>query len=105
VTEDEFWPRLEYRVSQELASSENPQLRYLWVDGFLPRAVEHRDDGNWVVGTAWVADDSRSQATWAFGLFLGVATREAADWARLLPRGTQWDGCRSTRCAVIWSYS
>jgi hypothetical protein len=35
VTEDEFWRRLEYRVSHELAGLEGA-LRFLWCDGFVP---------------------------------------------------------------------
>ena len=56
VDEDEFWVRLEYRVSAELAGIDDDAMRFLWCDGFRPE--EYRTNANppSIRGRAWIGD-------------------------------------------------
>ncbi len=84
--EDEFWPRLEYRVSREFAGIPDNQLRCLWCDGFTPRQYHLDDPAPRVEGQAWICKGSQ-QDEWEFTLFLptGIGSRAEIPWASLLP--------------------
>jgi hypothetical protein len=83
VREDEFWPALEYRVSRELASLPNHELRYLWCDGFLPEDRFLEGGGPSIRGRVWIAENR--QWLWGFRVQLPAAAREVNDWAWLVP--------------------
>ena len=44
MTEDEFWVRLEFRVSREFAGLADPVLRSYGCDGFVPEELEQHGD-------------------------------------------------------------
>ena len=56
-----FWSRLEYAVSGWLAASGEPQLRWLWCDGFLPESTADTQFGVDVEGIAWVGNGKTQQ--------------------------------------------
>ena len=84
MREDEFWPALEYRVSRELASLPNDELRYLWCDGFLPEDRLLEGGASSIRGRVWIADEKR-QWLWGFSVQLPAAAKEVYDWAWLVP--------------------
>jgi hypothetical protein len=92
VDEDNFWSRLEYRVSAEMAGLADRQLRGLWCDGFLPDLYLLDDPSPRIEGRASVGYDG--QGEWRFSLLLPatVACREGVPWSSLLPPPdvTQW---------------
>jgi hypothetical protein len=84
VNEDEFWLRLERRVSAELAGLDDDRLRFLWCDGFQPE--EYRPNGNppSIQGRAWIG---YPMDRWTFTLLLPEPTGDVSsvDWHELLP--------------------
>jgi hypothetical protein len=86
VTESDYWGRLEYRVTSELAGIDEYRRLGLWCDGFIPDVYELEVDVPQVSGTAWVCPGQDQQA-WRFALLLPARCmgREAINWASLLP--------------------
>ena len=86
MSEDDFWHRLEYRVSRELIGIPDNQLRCYWCDGFIPEAYRTDDPVPRIVGRAWICKGSE-QSEWEFTLFLPhrVGSPGEIGWASLLP--------------------
>jgi hypothetical protein len=93
VSEDDFWPALEYRVSREFGGIPDNQLRCLWCDGFIPSYYRLGEPDPRIEGRAWICRGSE-QAEWEFTLFLPrpIGSREGIPWASLLPpeNVTRW---------------
>jgi hypothetical protein len=87
MTEPDFWPHLEHRVSHELAGLRDPSLRALWCDGFLPSAFHTGPPGPRITGHTWIARGGRHQEEWHFTLLLAphTLTPDQIDWPTLLP--------------------
>jgi hypothetical protein len=94
VNEDDFWVRLEGRICDELAGMEEKSLRRLWCDGVVPQQYRLNDEVPQIAGHAWIVSGTSSDAQWEFVLFLprAASSREAMDWASLLPPtgATEW---------------
>jgi hypothetical protein len=103
MNEQEFWSRLTYRVSSELAQFEDDRLRFLWCDGFKPEGVEIRDGVTVVIGYTWFGDTGQEQTP--FTLLIGgpEASRDEVDWTALLPseEETGWLGVREWGLEII----
>jgi hypothetical protein len=84
--EDDYWLRLEFRVSGEFPGMAEKRLQYFWCDGFSPREYFLDDPEPRIVGQAWIVE-VQAQQKWEFTLFLGrtFPSREAIDWPSLLP--------------------
>ena len=84
MTEDEFWPRLEFRVSAEFRGMEEDALRFLWCDGFVPQDYALDGPVPAIRGRAWIGN---RQEEWGFVLLLppGEMDRSSFDWSCLLP--------------------
>jgi hypothetical protein len=82
LDEKQYWVALEFRVSHELAGTQDNELRFRWCDGFMPG---HIGEGC-IVGSAWMADGQK-QEQWDFELHIGdqPKEREKIDWKALLP--------------------
>ena len=50
----DFWVRLECAVAARLNESDDPILRYCWIDGFLPVSILDTKRGVDIHGTAWL---------------------------------------------------
>ena len=88
MNEDEFWPRLERRLTQEFSGLDSPRLRFLWCDGFVPEEYRLSGDSPVVQGKVWIGGQkSRRQESWEFVLRLPIDTsgREEVDWSSVLP--------------------
>ena len=103
MSETEFWTRLEYRVSSELAQFDDNRLRFLWCDGFVPERVERRDDALFIVGHAWFGNDGQDQTPFALLLGSSNVSRETVNWAALLPNEdeTEWLAVRDWGLEII----
>jgi hypothetical protein len=86
MVEAGYWATLEYRVCRELAGMPDRQLQSLWCDGFIPDQYLLDDNKPRVIGRAWICK-GRQQDEWEFTLILprSVGSRDAIDWASLLP--------------------
>jgi hypothetical protein len=93
MTESEYWVHLEYRLCREFAGLPDKRHRYLWCDGLDP--FEYLLDGPAarITGDAWIGNGPRI-AHWKFVFLLRppIESREAIDWASLLPSEnmTRW---------------
>ena len=85
VIEHEFWVRLERRICAEFRGSADKHLRYYWCDGLVPEAYDFTPPQPRVTGLAWCGGTGRQR--WQFTLLLapGTPSREAIDWAALVP--------------------
>ncbi|GIF72649.1 hypothetical protein [Asanoa siamensis] len=92
MNEDDFWLRLEYRVSAEFRGFTDKDLRQFWCDGFVPEEYDLLAERPCIRGMAWCGPTG--QDTWTFVLFLNptVRHRDEIDWATLLPsdESTGW---------------
>lgn len=100
LTEDDFWLHLEYRVSAEFGGFEQPELRRLWCDGFVPEDYVLGGSDPTIRGQAWIGlgrvrgGRGEGQEQWEFVLHLGpqATDRTSIDWSALLPPidATSW---------------
>jgi hypothetical protein len=90
LSEPEFWTRLEFRVSHELAGVPENHLRFLWSDGFWADEIVKDGEAEWIVGRASVVN-GRHEDMYAFRLRIGPGVRQGdvIDWASLLPDEAQ----------------
>lgn len=86
MTEDDYWPRLEYRVTREFAVMADAAFRSFWCDGFVPEQFRVSENAACITGVAWIGTGAR-QARWEFRLDLPgtVLSRTDVLWAELLP--------------------
>ena len=93
MTEDDFWVHLEYRVSAEFGGLDQPDLRRLWCDGFVPEDYALGGSDPTIRGHAWIGlgrvrgSRVEGQERWEFVLHLGpqATDRTSIDWSALLP--------------------
>ena len=85
MNEKDFWSKLEYRLSRELAGLAIKRQGTLWCDGIAPTAVLGTDSPPRIEGEAWVG--VRDLSLWRFTLFLPrpVSSRDEIRWNDLLP--------------------
>ncbi|WP_127501969.1 hypothetical protein [Actinoplanes solisilvae] len=92
MEEQDFWVRLEYRISAEFTGFDDKQLRWFWCDGLIPEEYDLAGSAPSIRGRAWCGADGQDR--WRFTLILapGTGTRERIDWPALLPgdRLTGW---------------
>ena len=95
VNEEEFWGRLEYRVSREMSGNKDCQRLGLWCDGFVPEQYVLDSSPCYIAGQAWIGlGPGTHQEKWQFKLILrsSPASREGISWSELLPADevTRW---------------
>ena len=85
LTESDFWASLEYRICAEVAGASDRQLRGYWCDGLVAGESFLQGRRPRITGCAWFG--ATGQEEWTFTLFLRRrhASRDAIDWAALLP--------------------
>jgi hypothetical protein len=93
MDEAEFWGRLEFRLCREFAGLPEGRYRNFWCDGFIPQQYFLDGPSPRITGRCWICNGD-SQAEWDFALFLPcpAGSREAINWADLLPAAnvTRW---------------
>ena len=91
MDENEYWGRLEFRISSELTLIAVSKWESLWCDGFLHQEYFLQGNPPRICGTAWMGgipgQKTSYQETWQFSLFpqVEVGDRGGFDWSRLLP--------------------
>jgi hypothetical protein len=94
MTEADYWTSLEYRVTRELATILEGDVRSLWCDGFIPERYLFDEPAPRVTGRVWIATGPGKQDQWEFTLLLDESTgaREDISWSALLPadESTGW---------------
>lgn len=94
MTEADYWPRLEYRVTRELARMQDSALSSLWCDGFVPESYLVDQPAPCITGRAWIGRGPVAQDEWSFTLVLHQTTlaRDVISWSALLPpdESTGW---------------
>lgn len=86
MDEAEFWSKLEYRVCREIDGLRSDEFQDHWCDGFIPKTFDAGGKPACIRGRVWIGIGGRHQEAWAFCLVIGdVPSREAVDWAALLP--------------------
>ena len=95
IEDSEFWPRLARRITRELSVSRDNNLRFLWVDDFVPGTLEVQLDQRVLLARAYVDEGDRKYFSYRVTLHLSAAAAEAyhrADWSRLMPPAdsTNW---------------
>jgi hypothetical protein len=85
VDEEDFWSRLEFRITRELSGFEDRQLRACWCDGLVADEYELHGAQPRIRGRAWCGPSG--QERWTFTLLLdrAVGNRDLIDWSTLLP--------------------
>jgi hypothetical protein len=86
VNEEDFWVRLEFRISGEFARFADRALRGNWCDGLIPEVYDLAGSSPLVRGRAYAGRSG--QERWTFELLLGEHTAGATteiDWAALVP--------------------
>lgn len=86
ITEAEFWVRLEFLVCEAFSRHAEKRYRFFWCDGFVPEQYVLDGPSPRVIGRSWICNGPQ-QAQWDFVLLLkhGSSSREAIDWASLIP--------------------
>jgi hypothetical protein len=86
ITEDsEFWQRLARRINDRLRASRDNNIRFLWLDGFVPGSVTPQLDQNKVLATE---GDEKSDIHYRVELHLSTVAADAfrmGEWNKLLP--------------------
>ena len=87
MTEQEYFGRLEMRISRELAGMREEHLHGMWCDGFLPEKFVVTGSGSHVAGRVWMANGHGNQSLWNFVLLLGRTRvpRADVDWSAYVP--------------------
>ncbi|QDT75128.1 hypothetical protein [Lacipirellula limnantheis] len=87
MSEKDFWSKLEYRLSRELAGLAIKHKGTLWCDGIAPTAILGTDSPPRIEGEAWIGTASNDLSLWRFTLFLPVPvnSRDEINWNELLP--------------------
>jgi hypothetical protein len=90
VTEDsEFWLRLSRRINDALRASRDNNIRFLWLDGFVPGTVLSQLEQDAVLAKAFVSEDGgRSFAHYRVRVHLSRSALEAyrkGEWTSLFP--------------------
>lgn len=87
LDESDYWPRLEYRVCDELDGLRHTVARPYWCDGFV--ATRYVLDGHSprILGRVWMGIGRRDMVEWEFTLLLGrcFGSVDEIAWADLLP--------------------
>jgi hypothetical protein len=93
MTEADFWVSLEFRLCDEFAGLRQRHQRSFWCDGFIPMGYVLDGRSPQIIGRCWICQGQR-QSQWKFALLLPrrFASRDAIDWASLLPPDgtTRW---------------
>jgi hypothetical protein len=90
IAEDsEFWQRPARRINDRLRASRDNNIRFLWLDGFVPGSVTPQLDQNKVLATAFVTEgDGKSDTHYRVEMHLGTLATDAfrmGEWDQLLP--------------------
>jgi hypothetical protein len=92
-SEESFWTRLSHRMNAELRASRDNNLRFLWIDDFVPDTLLPKFEDGKVLVWAYVSEDSgKSFVEYRVCLDLGMAGIERyrkGEWAALLPRADE----------------
>jgi hypothetical protein len=92
VDEQDFWARLEFRITAEFVGFADERLRRNWCDGLIPEEYDFGGLRPSVSGQAWCG--ASGQERWRFTLVLapGDDSHDQIDWSALLPsdRSTGW---------------
>jgi hypothetical protein len=84
----EFWGRLARRINDKLRATRDNNLRFLWVDDFVPGTVLPQLEQRTVLAMAFVSEDSgRSFVQYRVRLRLRPSAAEAyrkGEWRSLL---------------------
>lgn len=85
MDEEEFWNRLEHRITREFAGFHDRQLRAIWCDGLIADEYDLHGARPHIRGRAWCGHSG--QQRWTFTLMLDrpVDNRNVIDWSTLLP--------------------
>lgn len=86
MDEQRFWLALEFRLCREFRGLPVRRLQFVWCDGLVPSAYVLDGPSPRITGRCWIVDGQK-QAEWEFAFLLPgpVESREAIDWATLLP--------------------
>jgi uncharacterized protein DUF6717 len=82
LTENEYFLRLEGRISGEMAGMRDPSLRHYWCDGLRPDQFAVSGDKCRITGLAYFGESG--QEFWSFVVLLGGQTIRDADKGFLL---------------------
>jgi len=100
--DSEFWPRLARRITRELAASRDNHVRFLWVDDFVPGALEVQSDQHVLSAKAYVDEGGGKYLSYRVTMHLSAAAAEACrrgDWSGLVPPADSGDWLRLNRAA------
>jgi hypothetical protein len=92
----EFWIRLVRCINDVLRTSGDNNIRFLWVDDFVPGTIVTQLDQGMVLARAFVSEDSgKSFAEYRVTVHLSKSAADAYrvnEWTRLLPQpgSTGW---------------
>ncbi|MEV6595575.1 hypothetical protein AB0M36_01775 [Actinoplanes sp. NPDC051346] len=85
MDEQDFWVRLEYRITAEFQGFADERLRRNWCDGLMAEECNFGGMKPSISGRAWCG--TTGQDRWRFILVLppGTDSYEQVDWSALLP--------------------
>ena len=86
MDEQEFWSRLEYRVSREMSGVAECKRLGLWCDGFIAETYLLQDSPPSIQGRTWIGIGD-TQEPWRFTLVLDAPAdnKDVLQWSSLLP--------------------
>lgn len=87
MQEDDFWTRLECRLTQEMGQLDECRALGMWCDGLRPEQYALRGPGRHIQGECWIGLGPRNQETWQFRLVLKdhLSKRSEIYWPYFLP--------------------
>ena len=108
-----FWALLARRMNKRLRASLDDDIRFLWVDDFIPESVALRLETGRIIAAAHVSEDGgRSFVRYRVALdVIGAAADlwRDGDWEQLLPGDASGDWLTIDRTAkearITWSVS
>jgi hypothetical protein len=87
--DSEVWQRLARRINDRLRASRDNNIRFLWLDGFVPDRLRRNSTKTKVLATAFVTEgDGKSDTHYRVEMHLSTVAADAfrmGEWNKLLP--------------------
>jgi hypothetical protein len=85
MTEDNFWPALEYRICRELSGMSDSVLRPMWCDGIRGAIVRREAGPAYMSGSIWIGKDGQTEMQFTMALPDNIASKDDIVWSELMP--------------------
>jgi hypothetical protein len=85
MTEDEFWPALEFRICRELSGMDDKVLSGMWCDGIRGDIVRPEAGPVYMYGTIYIGKTGQTAMEFRMTLPDNIASKDDIVWSKLMP--------------------